>query len=614
MSVLSAPTKKIALGSRFLKNLLALLRLGQAPRRLVIVAGACIAGASIAQLTGLGLVVPVLNGLVDEHHFEGIKHTPILGDLLTSLPFEQTNRNIFLVMMVLILFSVYAENVLVYFGRHFSLRVNTSVVCNLRVLLFQTFMEYAKPFHDNQKPANLNTLLVTVTLAVGQVAQNAAQMCILSMFALTFFSLMVVISWQLTLCAAILLPIAHAVAKTITRRIERAARSELDSLMTLSNRSLDVLRNVTLTQLSGAESQELEDLRRSAEGVRDHGLKSNSRRFLVPCVVDIINSTGVVAVVAMSVFLFFKMESYSLGRLLVYLVSLRRFTSHIEQLSGTWAQAIANAPSLEQLLDVLAPEDKPVIKSGAKPFRRVEREVQFKDVSFHYQTGQSVLGNINFSLPAGKIAAIVGPTGSGKSTLVHLIPRFYEPSSGEILIDGTSINNFELSSLRKKIAIVSQNTLIFHDTLRNNITYGLRAGEYSEGTLLHALESAQLTEFLKDLPHGLETIVGTGGERLSGGELQRVSIARALLRDPEILILDEPTSALDATTEQKLQLALSEIVTNRTVFVVAHRLATVKSADLIIVLKKGRIIEQGSPADLLKQEGEFFKFWELQNL
>jgi subfamily B ATP-binding cassette protein MsbA len=239
-----------------------------------------------------------------------------------------------------------------------------------------------------------------------------------------------------------------------------------------------------------------------------------------------------------------------------------------------------------------------------------EECIEFKSVGFNYEDGTEALSDIDLRVPAGQTLAIVGHSGGGKTTLTNLVPRFLDVTRGSIEIDGTDIREVTMRSLRDQIAMVTQQTILFNDTVRGNISYG--SLDCSESDLINAAEAAHALSFIKELPQGFETIIGEGGARLSGGERQRISIARALLKNAPILILDEATSALDTESEREVQSALENLMKNRTTFVIAHRLSTIKNADRIIVVQDGRIVEDGTHVELLALHGEYEQLYTMQ--
>ncbi len=267
--------------------------------------------------------------------------------------------------------------------------------------------------------------------------------------------------------------------------------------------------------------------------------------------------------------------------------------------------------SLSNVRELLRTDNKTYFQDGKVQFSELKRAIDLVAVDFGYDPKELVLHNISITIKRGEMTALVGSSGAGKSTLADLIPRFYDPTQGQILIDGVDLREFEINSVRRKLAVVSQDTFIFNTSVRNNIAYAIE--EADEAAVYEAARLANALEFILEMPEGFDTQLGDRGVRLSGGQRQRIAIARALLRNPDILILDEATSALDSVSERLIQESLEKLSVGRTVIAIAHRLSTIVRADKVVVLEKGRVVEQGGYQELLEQRGKLWKYHQMQH-
>jgi subfamily B ATP-binding cassette protein MsbA len=299
------------------------------------------------------------------------------------------------------------------------------------------------------------------------------------------------------------------------------------------------------------------------------------------------------------------------AELLTFLFVLLRFAPNVRYIDAARAQFNNFQGSLTNISELLRTDDKPYLQNGTVQFSGLKRAIEFVSVDFGYDPGEFVLQNISLTIERGKTTALVGASGAGKSTLADLIPRFHDPTQGKILVDGVDLREFDINSLRRKMAIVSQDTFIFNTSVQNNIAYALEGVE--EAAIREAARLANALEFIEDMPEGFETQLGDRGVRLSGGQRQRIAIARALLRNPEILILDEATSALDSVSERLIQESLEKLSVGRTVIAIAHRLSTIVRADKVVVLEQGHIVEQGTYDELLQQRGKLWQYHQMQH-
>jgi len=299
------------------------------------------------------------------------------------------------------------------------------------------------------------------------------------------------------------------------------------------------------------------------------------------------------------------------GKLVSFLIYMLMVAAPIGEFAGQYSQLKEASGASTRIFEILETRSEPVSNKNQKQLPRVNGNVSFKDINFSYEPGSElVLKNINLEVKPAQIVAIVGPSGVGKTTLVNLIPRFFDPSSGQIEIDGININDVDLRSLRAQIGLVPQETFLFGGTIRENIAYGRPNAKIAD--IERVAKAAYAHNFIKSLPDGYETASGERGVKLSAGQRQRIAIARALLKDPRILILDEATSALDTESEHEVQDALDILMKGRTTFVIAHRLSTIQNADRILVLNEGRIIEDGSHKELLAKKQMYYRLWSLQ--
>jgi subfamily B ATP-binding cassette protein MsbA len=428
-----------------------------------------------------------------------------------------------------------------------------------------------------------------------------------SLTLLGLFGYLLYLNLKLTLFALILGPMVGWLVTIINKRFRRYSRRIQDSMGDVTRVSKEIFDAPRLIKVYNAQPH----LARQFEAVNEHNWRSNMRLILTKGlanpIVQLVTAMGAAPVIAYAIAnaVHGRMTT---GELIGFLTALGMLAQPLRSLigvSGPMQQGIAGAQSIFEMID-----EPPEPQGNGRVVGRVRGEVEFAHVSFAYDTGKcAALKGVTLKVAPGENIAIVGRSGSGKSTLVNLLPRFYDVKSGQVRIDGVDVREYELRSLREQIAVVSQDVVLFNDTIRNNIAFGR---DVSAEALAEAAEAAHVLEFTRDQPAGLDTMVGDRGVLLSGGQRQRIAIARALLKNAPILILDEATSALDTEAERHIQAALAQLVRNRTTFVIAHRLSTVEEADRIIVLDSGSIVESGTHAQLLANGGLYSQLHSLQ--
>jgi ATP-binding cassette, subfamily B, bacterial MsbA len=488
-----------------------------------------------------------------------------------------------------------------YVGRH--------IVKRFREEVFQRLMRLPVGYFDRRSSGVLLSLFTYNTEQIAQATTDSVAVFVRA--TLTIVALivaMLVINARLTLIALTMGPLAGWLVSILNRHFRRYGRRIQDSMGDVTRVAKESFEAPRLIKVYNAEAH----LARQFDGVNELNLRSNMKmiltRGLSNPVVQLVTAAGAALVLAFAIADAVH-GRISTGYLMAFFAALTQLAQPLREvvsIAGPLQQGITAGQSVFALLDEPAEPD-----TGTHVVARVRGQVEFDHVTFAYEStkGTPALRDISLTVRAGENVAIVGRSGSGKSTLVNLLPRFYQADTGEVRVDGRDVRAYRLASLREQIAVVSQDVVLFNDTIRNNIDFGRGV---SQERMQHAAEAAHVMDFVSQLPGGLDTFVGDRGVLLSGGQRQRIAIARALLKDAPILILDEATSALDTEAERHIQAALAQLVRNRTTLVIAHRLSTVEQADRIVVLDAGRIAEIGTHAQLLAQGGLYSQLHQLQ--
>ena len=498
-----------------------------------------------------------------------------------------------------------------YFLYSFLLeKVGQSVIRDLRNRVYAHLNDLPLSFFQRTPTGELISRIINdVSMLQGSVSHALIHLLRDLFSVIGLLGVIFYMDWRLALVSLIFLPMAAVPIITFGKKFRRISTSYQTRIGEATSHLHETIAGMRIVKAFCMEQFEKTRFARKMQDIMDILMSETKYRCLAHPLVEFLGGIGMALIIWFGGVQVLQGNSTpgTFMSFLTALIMLYEPVKGVSKLNSTFQQGIASATRIFALLDV-----RPDIREnpGAVELRPFGECIELKDVCFSYETGQPVLKHLNLRVNRGEVLAVVGPSGGGKTTLANLIPRFYDITEGALLIDGVDIRGVTLHSLRRQLALVTQQTILFNDTVRNNIAYG--RGDCPEAEIIEAARAAYALDFIQELPQGLDTVIGESGARLSGGQQQRLSIARALLKDAPILILDEATSSLDTESEREVQRALENLMQNRTTIVIAHRLSTIKNADRIIVLKEGQLVEEGTHAELLEREGEYSSLYRLQ--
>jgi len=523
------------------------------------------------------------------------------------------------IVCALMSFSFLFKNILIYIKGRVMNSLSLSVVRDLRNQMFSHALSLPVSYYDREKSGNIVSLIINDASSLNNSMMGTFEKIFVEPMRLLFFiTTLFIINYKFTLAVFIIFPVLGYIIVLIGRTVRRRSKRVMELTATLLSILHETISGVRIVKIFG--TQDAETAKFKAEN--DRFVRQSFRSNLIGALASPI--TEVMGVVVVVILLWYGGRQVVLGtsnfgaedftRFLIFLFSIFTPLKEISRLNTTMQSGFASAERVFTILD--SPEEAtsnatPEIAAADVPPVPFNEDIEFENVSFSYpKCAEIVLNGISFKIKKGSIAALVGSSGSGKSTTLDLLPRFYDITSGKIAIDGADIREANLTSLRKLFGIVAQETFLFNDTIFANIAYGMQKAD--KEAVVAAAVAANAWEFIEKLPKGLDTVVGERGVMLSGGQRQRLSIARALLLNPPILILDEATSSLDTESERLVQAAINNVMENRTVLVVAHRLSTIRHADQILVLESGNIVERGTHDELLALNNRYKYFYDIQ--
>jgi ABC-type multidrug transport system fused ATPase/permease subunit len=565
--------------------------------------------AAIFEGFGIGFLLAFLQNLVSpnaEPIRSGIEWIDV-----RILGVNESSINQLYRISALILLSTWIRSVFNYLSGYYMGLTQIRLVNRLYKRIFEQFQSLSLKFFGQIRTG---ALIHTLTGEVGQLQQAMWQFSFLiskGLVLLVYSVILINISWQLSIAAILLFSLAAAAISNLNKRIREASFPVSQAKGQFGAIATELITAIRTMQAFATQDFERKRFYQAGDAVAKAEINSLSKSVIVRPLAEAVASSILIGMIVVGTAVFAANGILKVASLLTFIFILFRLVPAIQELNGCFASLSGLQGAIHSVEELLRADNKPYLQNGHREFTGLQRSIEFVSVDFSYDDDAPVLQNITLTIPRGQTVALVGASGAGKSTLADLIPRFYDPTRGEILVDGADLRSLDIYSFRQRMAIVSQDTFIFNASVRNNIAYGLET--ISEAKVIEAAKLANALEFIEELPEGFDTVLGDRGVRLSGGQRQRIAIARALLRNPEILILDEATSALDSVSERLIQASIEKLSVGRTVIAIAHRLSTIAKSNKVVVMEQGQIIEQGTYQELLALRGKLWNYHEMQH-
>jgi ABC-type multidrug transport system fused ATPase/permease subunit len=568
-------------------------------------------GFSGALFNGIStaLIVPVVLKIVGQEI--DMKGAPAILNVVLS-PFNGIPENYQSIAIAWSIFGLIAlKNLVNYISSLTSSSLKRVITSDMREAGLLMLLKIDIDYFSKTKVGDLINRISGETGRASTLIGNVIRLIILVITILVFIGLLLSISWQLTVAATALLMLVTIMNQYFIKNSKKLGKKLSELSRNYSVAVLEVLSGIRLVKSTGNEEREYKRIRNLIKLREQAEFEDQWNSQAIAPISEVMGIACLLMIVFLAKALFAAQVSSISTLILTYLLVLLRLLPLVSQLNSLRSTFASTAASVDIVSEFLKVDNKPFMKNGELPYKKLKQGVHFKSLSFSYPGhDKEILKDIDIYLPTGTTLALVGSSGAGKSTLADLLPRFYDPTSGSITFDGMDLRDFDIVSVRKNMGIVSQDTFLFNDSVRNNIAYP--KPEATEAEIIQAAKLANAYEFISKLPQQFDTVIGDRGVMLSGGQKQRLAIARALLQNPEILILDEATSALDTVSERLVQSALDELSRDRTTLVIAHRLSTVRKADQIAVLDQGRVVEVGTHEELLQKGGYYSHLYSIQ--
>ncbi len=511
---------------------------------------------------------------------------------------------------VVILIAIWLRSLLNYLGQLYRGLTQCHLSDRIRKLIFEQLQSLSLSYYSQINSGQpLNSITREVS-ELKQVFNITANIIALGSTLLAYILSLFWLSWQLSIVAVLMFSLLSVGLSNLIAKVREASFALPQANGQLTSVAIEFINGIRTVQASATQDFERRKFYQATTKVMKAEIGVQTASATIKPLAEGVSSTVLIVIVVGAFGLLIETGQIRAASLLTFMFVLFRLIPLITHINHSREKLNSFQGSIGNIKELLRSDNKKYLINGTIPFAQLKQYIEFVATDFGYDSTELVLKDINLKISKGQTTALVGASGAGKTTLVDLITRFYDPVCGKVLIDGIDLRNIDINSLRRQMGIVSQDTFIFNTSVRDNIAYGLE--NIDEQAIIEVAKQANAWDFIQQLPQNMDTILGDRGVRLSGGQRQRIAIARAILRNPEILILDEATSALDSVTERLIQQSLDHLTEGRTVIAIAHRLSTIVRADKVVVLKNGRIVEQGSYGELLSQRGELWKYHQMQ--
>lgn len=547
------------------------------------------------------------NNMIDLFYYEVSQL--ILNDAGQVTLDGQMKALVFICVFVVVTF--FLKNLFRYLALFFSAPLKNGVVRDIRNRIYHKVVNLPLAYFSEEKKGDIIAKMTSDVQEVESSIMSSVEVVFKEPFTILFFlGTLIVWSPELTMFVLILLPVTGLVIGRVGKSLKRSSKKVQKQMGVLVSSMIETLSGLRIIKAFNAIDTSYEKFQRLNQEYKNQKVRMIRKQHLASPMSEVLGTIVMVTVIYYGGSLVLGGGDLKADLFIGYIVVFSQLIQPSKALTSSVYMIQKGMAAVERIDTVLDAEETIAEKPNAVGFEKFEKQIEFKDVSFSYDDGVQVLSDVNLTVKRGKTIAIVGPSGAGKTTLVDLLPRFYDPVEGAVLIDGIDTRDMKAWDLREKLGIVTQEAILFNDTVYNNIAFGLK--DVPESEVMNAAKVANAHDFIVQMDKGYHTNIGEDGGKLSGGQRQRISIARAILHNPPILILDEATSALDAESEKLVQDALFKLMENRTSLVIAHRLSTIQFADEIIVIDEGQIIERGNHTGLIAHNGVYKKLYQMQ--